>query len=212
MVKRIGILIILMATVMCAQEAKDFSKAIGFSAGLTSGSGFSYRKLDHIGGFQINGGILTQRGNGSLMEEQPYEIYYWDPDTSLIYTDYNWDMTVSGSFGYNHYKTLRRTNNSTLYLLAGGAVYFRSEHEISRDFKYSQIDSSKYQIKYISDEKSEWIHDGTINLGAGFGIEYNITDNIRISLDWPLVFSLSTDSDFQIIMYVPQGSIHYYFK
>jgi hypothetical protein len=206
-------LLLFLSGILIAEDAMDLSRAIGFSGGMISGSGFSYRKLDHKGGFQINGGLLANNGNGSIMEDESvHDIYYWYPDTSHIYTEYDWDMSVSGSFGYNYYKTLRKAKNSTLYLLAGAALYFRSEKEISRDYQYAQIDSAKYRILYVTDEKIQWVHDGTFNLGAGFGIEYNITDHIRVSVDWPLVFSFSTDSDFQIFMYIPQGGIHYYFK
>ncbi len=47
------------------------------------------------------------------------------------------------------------------------------------------------------------------NFGIGIGIDYKLTENIHLNLDWPLVLSKS-DEDFDIIMYIPQAGIHYY--
>ena len=49
------------------------------------------------------------------------------------------------------------------------------------------------------------------NIGIGIGIDYQLTDYIHINLDWPFVYSRGEDN-FDLIMYIPQAGIHYYFK
>ena len=77
--------------------------------------------------------------------------------------------------------------------MAGAAEYLIWEE------KKREFDNNK---KY-----SDFIY----NIGAGFGIEYKLNENIRLNLEWPLCFSFYEDQT-RIIMYMPQGGIHYYFK
>lgn len=189
--------ILLFTSIAWAQEGIHLSKAIGFGGGLISGSGFSYRKIDEKGGYQINGGLVGWNQNEQLPSES--DLWY----SNYVVTEYAWNMYVNGNVGINFYKTLRKAEKSTLYLLWGSAIYLDAEQELSRKHQYGQ---------YISDEKTSWDTNLKVNAGAGFGFEYHITENIHLALEWPLTLSFSGNSEFNIIMYIPQGGIHYYFE
>ncbi len=189
--------ILLLTTTVWAQEELQLSKAIGFGGGMISGSGFSYRKIDDKGGFQINGGLIGWNRNETLPDESDLRF------SDYVYTEYAWNMYINGNVGVNLYKTLRKAEKSTLYLLYGAAVYLEAEQEISRRYQGGH---------YISEEQTNWSNDLIFNTGAGFGFEYHVTENIHLALEWPLILSLGGNSDFEIIMYIPQGGIHYYFE
>jgi hypothetical protein len=189
--------VLLFTSLAWGQEGKMLSKAIGFAGGLISGSGFSYRKIDEKGGYQINGGLVGWNRNETLPAES--DLWYSD----YVVTEYAWNMYINGNVGVNLYKTLRKAEKSTLYLLCGSAIYIDAEEETSRKHQYGH---------YISPEKNTWDTNLQVNAGAGFGFEYHITENIHLALEWPLTLSIGGETDFQIIMYIPQGGIHYYFE
>jgi hypothetical protein len=197
MIKRSVFFLLFVCVIASAQDDTNLSKAIGFSGGMISGSGFSYRKIDEKGGYQINGGLVGWNRNEQLPAES--DLWY----SHKIATEYAWNMHVNGNIGVNLYKTLRKAQKSTLYLLWGGAIYVDAEQEISR---------KHLNGKYISDEESTWDSHIRLNAGAGFGFEYHITENIHIAMEWPLTLSFAGNSEFEIIMYIPQGGIHYYFE
>ena len=195
--KSIVLSLIFFTSVAWAQEGMNLTKAIGFGGGLISGSGFSYRKIDEKSGYQINSGLVGWNQHGELPAEDELR------SSDYVVTEYASNMYVNGNIGINFYKTLRKAKKSTLYLLYGSAIYIEAEEEVSRKHQNGQ---------YISEEESTWDNDIRVNAGAGFGFEYNITKNIHVALEWPLTLSISGDSEFEIIMYIPQGGIHYYFE
>ena len=201
------IIIILLALSMLTAEEKELEYGLGFSGGLISGSGFSFRKLNDDFGYQINLGALMD--NSSECDDCFPENYHgeWIEDDDS-FTDYSYGNTTHANLGINIYKPLHNGKRSKLYLLAGTAGYFFREKISEQDYTYNDIDSLWVQTGQRRDATET---EFTLNLGAGFGFDYKLSENIKLNLEWPLVFSFPED-DMRIYMYIPQVGIHYYFK
>lgn len=198
--------LIIFSSLFC--EEKELQYGLGFSGGLISGSGFSFRKLNADFGYQINLGALmdnSTRCDECFAEELPGDWYYEDDD---IYTEHSYGSSFHANLGVNLYKQLHQSRKSRFYLLAGTAAYLFSEEVSEQDYSYDDTDSVWVKTGQVRHEQN---NDFTLNLGAGFGIEYKLSENIRLNLEWPLTFSFS-DGDMNIYMYIPQGGIHYFFK
>lgn len=193
---------------LLSANEKELEYGLGFAGGMTSGSGFSFRRLNADIGYQFNLGALMD--NSSRCIDCFPEVYSgeWYYDEDGIFTDYSYGKSLYANLGASIYKPLHQGNKSCFYLLAGTAGYFFQEEISKQDYIYNVADSVWVKSGQVRNEKN---NEYTFNVGAGFGIEYKLSENIRLNLEWPLVFSF-LDGDMNIYMYIPQGGIHYYFK
>lgn len=195
-------------------QSSEFTQGLGFAGGMPSGSGFSYRQMNENYGFQVTFGIM-------VFQEDDFEDYYtegykgsyalndWTPDTNQIFTDESYrDTRKWGNIGITYYKPLHRSNKSLFYGFAGISTYYTSQTYQTRDYKYTLTSDSTFSYDPINDAKEVKDNKFTFFAGVGLGIEYSITDNIRIHLEMPITI---VDNG-NIFMYIPQGGIHYYFK
>jgi len=202
------ILSILLTIFLLSAEVKDLEYGLGFSAGMISGSGFSFRKLSDDFGYQVNLGALMDRSSGCddcFPDEYERQLR---ADDNEDFTDNSKGSTIHANLGFNLYKPLHNGKYTRLYLLAGTAAYFSQEKVSKQDYTYNDVDSVWVKT---GKQRDHFDNDLTVNIGAGFGIDYKLIDNIRLSLEWPLVLCFPED-EMKIIMYIPQIGIHYYFK
>ena len=206
--KKIIILIILLTFALLLTAEENLKHGLGFTGGMTSGSGFSYRQMNENFGFQIALGALMN--NSSDCEDCFAESFEgdWINGEDDIYTEYSYGKTMHLNLGINFYKPLHHGKKSSLYLLAGTAGYLFREEVAEQDYYYNEDDDLWVQS---GQKRVENDTEFTINVGAGFGIEYSLNKNIKLNFEWPLVFSFE-DKDLNIFMYIPQAGIHYYFK
>ena len=200
--------LLLLAFTMLAGQEKELECGLGFSGGLISGSGFSFRKIDAGFGYQINLGALmdnTSRCDHCFPDEYPRD---WINEEDDVYTDRSYGSSFHANLGVNFYKPLHQGKRSRFYLLAGAAGYYFREEVTKQDYIYVPADSVWVKSGAVRDDDNS---NFTLNAGAGFGIEYKLSENIRLNLEWPLVFSFPEDK-MNIIMYIPQAGIHYFFK
>ena len=193
-------------------QYSDLTHGLGFAAGMPSGTGFSYRQMNENYGFQVTMGALAIGYDDAytLPEEQIEHSYDgWNPNTNEIYTESSWDNDhFWGNIGLTYFKPLHRAEKSLFYGFAGVSAYYTTEKYVERDYKYFQETDSTYSYKPIGDEKNLRETNLDAFVGIGLGITYNITNNIRFSLELP--FTVSDQGN--IWMIVPQGGLHYYFK
>ena len=199
---------ILLTLFLLSADEKELEYGLGFAGGMISGSGFSFRKLNDNFGYQINLGALMD--NTSQRDDYFPEEYSgdWIYEEDGIYTDYSYGSSFHINLGINVYKPLHQGERSRFYLLAGAAGYLFREEVSQQDYIYDDVDSVWVKSGQLRKEND---NEFTFNVGAGFGIEYKLSENIRLNLEWPLVFSFIED-DMNIYMFIPQGGIHYYFK
>lgn len=190
--------------------AETFRNGLGIFGGMISGSGFSYRRMDDRFGCQFTFGILSSRGNidfSTSVMTQPYDARYWKPVPSVLNTETRTGRSITGNIGLNLYKPLHRTRKTCFYLLAGVSCYFSTEKRVEQDYGYSNVTDSTYSFGPVGERRSKWKTDTTVYGGAGIGFEWKFSENLRLSLEWPIL--LSSDGD--LIMYIPQGGMHYFF-
>ncbi len=218
------VLIIVVILFVANLSATEFKHSLGFAGGMISGSGFAYRQMNENYGFQVTFGILANNGHenygydGDYHHDEDfiysYDSEYWTPETDKIYSEYGENLkNLIGNIGVSYYKPLHRGKKSMFYLLAGSSVYFAKTEDKVKDFEIEILSDSTYHYVVMNDEYNEVTKEIFINTGIGIGMEYQIfygNPNLKISLEWPLVFQKSEDN-YNIVMYIPQAGIHYYF-
>lgn len=194
-------------------QASELTQGLGFAGGMPSGSGFSYRQMNENYGFQVTTGAVAYGYDDQYyLPEARTEKYYngWQPNTDEIYTERSWENYDHfwGNIGLTYYKPLHRAERSLFYGFVGISTYYTSEKYMEKDYKYFQETDSTYTYKPVGQEKEVRETDLYAFIGIGFGLSYNITENIRLSLELP--FTVSDQG--HIWMIVPQGGLHYFFK
>ena len=214
--KNIIIVIFVVFSASVYPQNKELSKGLGFSAGMISGTGFSYRQINEKHGFQITFGIMSFSDDEDINEyyfsdgyNSTYNPNYWTPDTSGIKTEYEYGNAGNwGNLGFTYFMPLHRSTKSLFYMMTGISTYFSSDIKYSKDYRYIILSDSTYSYEPITEIKKTDNFDYELFLGIGIGIEDKHTDNIRLSIDLPLTFS----NKGKITMLIPQAGIYYYFK
>ena len=93
MKKIVIVLTMLVTVIVISAEEKEYQYGLGFGGGMISGSGFSFRKLNDNGGFQVNFGLMK------------------------------YDHFGNRNIGVNLFKTMHCSKRSKLYVLGGAALY-----------------------------------------------------------------------------------------
>ncbi|NQV36957.1 MAG: hypothetical protein HQ509_03005 [Candidatus Marinimicrobia bacterium] len=197
-------------------QSSELSTGLGVAAGMITGSGLSYRNIGESKGIQFTFGIMSfphdDYDDETYWREDhmgSYGVIDWVPDTSR--TDKMYEYSNGGTWGNAglvFIKPLHRAEKSMFYLLGGVSMYYSSSSDYYMEYKYIHDTDSTYTYKAVSDRKKETTTDYTFRVGAGIGLEYELTENIRFSLDLPLTIS----DNKQITMIVPEAGLYYYFK
>ncbi len=208
-----SLLSLLLISSFAFSQYSDLTQGLGFAAGMPSGTGFSYRQMNENHGFQITAGGLAYSYDDEydLSEERIESVYDgWKPNTNEIITERSWESNEKfwGNIGLTYFKPLHRAEKSLFYGFAAISAYYTTEKYVERDYKYFQETDSTYIYKPISEETELRETDLDMFVGIGVGLTYNITNNIRFSLELP--FTVSDQG--HIWMIVPQGGLHYFFK
>ena len=206
------LLSLLLISSFAFSQYSDLIHGLGFAAGMPSGTGFSYRQMGENHGFQITAGAVAYDFN------EEYDYYFEDEMPGIIYDGWTPDEFYTdrtsgvdrfwGNIGLTYYKPLHRAERSLFYGFAGASIYYSSEKYIERIYQYFEVTETTYTYEPYGSDKELRETESDIFFGGGLGLTYNITDNIRFSLELP--FTISNEG--HIWMIVPQGGLHYYFK
>lgn len=202
----IGLIIFFQGTALFAEE-KPLRHGLGFAAGMLSGSGFSYRQINQKYGFQVTFGLISFNNNSSDFVES-YRTSGFGPEMDKTYTEEKEGRETNGNIGIMLFRNLNRSNRSQFYGMIGLGNYFSDEVIYKREYKYTYIESNTYLYEPISPIRKDHRKELTTYIGLGFGLEWSWTNNIHMTIEWPLTVT----NDWDIYMYVPQAGIHYYFK
>lgn len=204
-----SLLSLLLISSFAFSQYSDLTQGLGFAAGMPSGTGFSYRQMNENHGFQITaGGLAYSYDDEDYLEEDPY-YYEMEQKSDEIYTRQTGESNnFWGNIGLTYYKPLHRAEKSLFYGFAGISVYYTSEEYMAQDYIYIQEIDSTFTRELVGSEKELRETDLDMFVGIGVGLTYNITNNIRFSLELP--FTISNEG--HIWMIVPQGGLHYFFK
>ena len=198
------VIIFLLAGSLAAQQ--KYQHGLGFAGGMISGSGFSYRFLSDNFGYQINLAGISE-GNNDYDFPESISDEWLEPESSATFIDYKDGRNTYLNIGFTFLKPLHSREKSTFYALAGVAIYYSSDEYSEQKYSY---DFTQEQFLPEGEVQKFNKTTSTYNFGGGIGISYNLTENITIFIDWPLVLSYQDNLD--IVMAIPQGGIHYFFR
>lgn len=204
--KRLIILVFLTVLPLSAQELVH---GLGFAAGQLSGIGFSYRYLPKDYGFQVSFGVLSLKDNNEGPQEYTgtYSPGTWLPGTDQYPYSYQ-SRSIHANIGLMLIKVLHEAKRSRFYVMAGFSYFHRAEIYKETYYGYRLIDDTTFKYGPVGNERERTERENTSYGGIGIGMEFRITDNIRVALEWPLVYSNKGD----LVMYIPQAGLHYFFK
>lgn len=198
-----------LAGIISVAHAAEPVHGLGFAAGQPSGVGLSFRKMSDNYGFQVTFGALSQN-----QDNRGYDTYQIEKDAAYEkpslepFTEKYYLRETNANLGILVFKVLHTAERSRFYGFVGGSIFYNLD--TFKEYKY------QYQLRpgddvYIQQEigkptkSSE--SSNTIYAGAGIGMEFRITQNIRVAVEWPL--TVSSEGDF--VMYFPQAGLHYFF-
>jgi hypothetical protein len=183
------------------------TQAFGVHFGNVSGNGYAYRYLGQQLGIQlVGGGFTTGNNNASLPNRVIDNDNYTNPPSLITRTDDG--RKYSFNLGGNLIFPLKRTGSALFYLHTGVC------------WKYSDLKIYKqnYSLDYISNYTSYYEPSGGVysshkvksyvNYGIGPGVELLAGKYFKLSLELPITY---TGND-ELIMYIPQAGLYYYFK
>ena len=96
--------------------------------------------------------------------------------------------------------TLDEFPNGKLYIMAGGSCRYIQK-------RMFEVDIVNHQVDWES-ERSYQKRELRWTIGAGPGFEIGYGSKFRLALEMPLTYNWKND----IIMYIPQVGIYYYFR
>ena len=188
--------LLVIATLAFADDV-DRRTALGLHFGTSSGNGYSMRWINGNHGLQCTFGAITTGSNKKVDYVDYEDDYHWGSA--------NYTATVEGrrtalEFAANYLHTLDEYPNGKLYIMAGGSCRYIQKRMFEVDVINHHVDweSERTYLK----RQLRW----TIGAGPGFEIGYN--SKLRFALEVPLTYNWKDE----IVMYIPQAGIYYYFR
>ena len=187
--------------------AEDLSKkGVGAQFGTASGNGYSYRWIGETHGIQFTLGAITY---GSNDVKFPYYLYDEDIDNPGAHATYTrTGRKNSMSAGLNYIHVLDTSRHSRFYLTIGGSVLLSNEKQFTRTYDATNTGYTSYELDTSVPMTSEKVKKTKWTAGAGPGFEVILDRHFRFSIDLPFTYN----SDEEMVMYIPQVGLYYYFK
>lgn len=194
----IGLLLIVSIS-LCVAEPQKQSKAIGLRLGTSSGTGYSYRSLNNGSGFQFALGAMSSMNN-KVKFSNTVKV---DSNENEIVRKKT-DGRTSVSLGLNWIQALTKAHHTRLYIMAGGSYLYARKTEYEQT--YVQQKSSNTYV--ISGDKRKKIKNSDVwTIGVGPGLEFFTDKNLRVCIEVPTTIN----SKGEVIPYIPQVGLYYYF-
>lgn len=200
--KNIAILLLLLglSLALSAQEAKSRT-ALGLHFGTSSGNGYSMRWMGEKHGLQGTLGAYTA-GNNDVYLSAPY---YDSGNLDSPFTVEEPGKRGAVILGLNYLYMLDHFRSGRLYIFSGGSYQYFQERVYMVDYTSDGV------YNYVIDESSrrnELRRENRWTVGVGPGFELELGSQFRFSFELPITFNWKDD----IVMYIPQAGLYYYFK
>lgn len=206
------ILILLFALValsLSAQVSND-KASFGLHFGTSSGNGYSMRWMGETLGIQGTLGAYTLGNNDVKFGTYHYDDL--DSTANLINVSKKGRSTYA-SAAVNGIVILDHFNMGRFYLMGGGSYHYNrktlhtatyEKNQYTDSYGYSRIDYilTDDPITRSNETEHGWV------VGMGPGVELGITRHFHVSFELPITYDHKDD----IIMYIPQVGLYYYFK
>ena len=202
--KRLHWLLILLVFVcissLSAEESNN-TRGLGMHFGTVSGNGYSYRVFNNDLGFQLTFGAYQYGNNTPKFSDT---VYSYDGTSSISITKKG--KKTLGSFGVNALSVLTKTDVNRFYLQFGFSYLVDRTDKYTQDYS-SVPNKSTYYI--LDGEKTHTVKNSDEwTIGIGPGLEIGGNNNLRMAIELPITYNQSQE----LIMYIPQIGLYYYFK
>lgn len=183
----------------------ETSRALGLHFGTVSANGFSYRQFSGKQGFQATIGAISLGSDDVYFYSPMYDNY--GGASQVTFTEDGHRANVN--FGLNYLYALGDNPTGRFYLLGGASYLLSRIKQFEQDYELQSNVGSEdyYTILNNHPQRTKWKNEGSYYLGAGLGFELNLGRNFRWAIEMPL--TLNQDGD--IMMYIPQTGLYYYF-
>jgi len=91
--KKLLILMIILTFTLILTAEENLKHGLGFTGGMISGSGFSYRQMNETYGFQFAFGAITFGDTDDNYFEDDYDYYWWH-ETGSTHTIEDEDLNI----------------------------------------------------------------------------------------------------------------------
>lgn len=201
-------LVVLMCSMAAGLIAYDnSSRAIGLQFGTSSGSGYSYRWIGEDHGLQFTLGAITYGSNDVKFPNYLYDEDVESPgaETTLYHRK---GRKSAMSVGLNYINILDSSRSSRFYLAIGGAYTIKRDKDIVRSYNRINNNYYEYQLDTTVPAVKTTLNRDKWTVGGGPGFELTLDKHFRFTFDLPFTYN----SDEEMIMYIPQVGLYYYFK
>lgn len=197
------ILIIILIIIASALNAKDIAatRALGFHLGTASGNGYAYRLFKGDNGFQLVFGAMTIGDDDVKFSDTIYR--YEGLETESVTKK---GRRTGASVGLSYINVLVETLHSRFYVTAGASYLYSRRTDFTQEYIESTGSSSSYVKSGVPTESKK--NSDRWTLGVGPGMELYIDRNLRVSLELPITIN----SKSEVVPYIPQVGIYFYFK
>ncbi len=181
--------------------AKEIENALGLQLGNASGNGYSYRTIKGDSGFQFVFGAMTSGDNDVKFSDTVYgsgqELYVTKKGRK-----------TSASFGVSYLKVLGQTASSRFYLIGGGSYLVSRRTEFIQTYTPQSSGSTYGYYEKTGPVTKNHKNRDHWTIGVGPGIELFADKTFRLVVDIPITYN----SKSEVIPYIPQVGLYYYFK
>lgn len=205
-------LLILMACI-ASLSAGGAPSSIGLHFGTSAGNGYAMRWMGDKIGWQTTLGLYTWGLDDPSFADQTSERYESNetPPNQIIMQDKG--RKTFGSIAFNSLIMLDKFNDGKFYLIAGGNYEYIRRNILNAKYNLDHVENAGYAnyayYNLVPDSEfksSKQTHRWTV--GVGPGVELNATRHLHFAIELPLTINQKGD----IVMYIPQAGIYYYFN
>lgn len=202
--KKISVIVIMLALLTFSSMLwSETVRGLGLHFGTLSANGFSYRQFNGTQGFQATLGAITLGSNDHNFYGEYYDNYGNTSASQIVLTEDGRRTNVN--LGLNYLHALAENPTGRFYVF-GGASYLHSRIRVfEQDYQLTAGDH--YQIMSSHPERETTKNRGYYYLGAGLGFELSLGRGFKWAIEMPITLNEKGD----IMMYIPQSGLYFYF-
>lgn len=183
------------------------TQAFGIHFGNVSGNGYAYRYMGEQLGIQLVAGGFTTGNNKVSFPNRliDYDNYSNPPSTlNRLEKGRKYNFNIGGNLIF----PLKKTDTAIFYLHSGACWMYSDEKIFRQSYELDYV--SNYTVYYDAsgDIKSSHKVKSYVNFGIGPGVEIQAGKYFKLAIELPVTYTGNNE----LIMYIPQAGLYYYFK
>jgi hypothetical protein len=182
----------------------ETARGLGLHFGTVSANGFSYRQFTGKNGFQATLGGITFPGDDYYFSNTMYGDYNGAQQITVKEDGRTTDINV----GLNYLRSLANNPTGRFYIFGGASYRYSRVETFEQDYTLvSGGYGDTYEIMNGHPMRTGAENRGYYFVGAGMGFELNLGRGFK----WAIEMPLTVNEDGNIMMYIPQSGLYYYF-